>query len=308
MTRLHVLVFVAALVGCQAGPPANDPFMRPRVPPPVTGDITPIQPGVAAAPGGQPMAPVVTMPGTNYAPPAGNYNYSGAGSIYANPPAGSRGYTMPAGQTPAYTAPPTPQYTTPPAGANPSPAQPGSSIYNRQSSWNRSADASASGRAGSRTITTSRIVADRGAASTGAGETEEMADGAMIDESRVVRASRISDADDPADQTVVRPRRSTRGRGPADRGETYGFDPNYAWLHGRLEHSQVDGQWKLRYIALDGQTDRYGGSVVLSEDSPVAGHQPGEFVSVAGAIESPADKQDGFAPIYRAARIERLSL
>ncbi len=307
MSRLHVLVFVAALAGCQAGPPANDPFMRPRVPPPVTGDITPIQPGMTAAPGGQPMAPVVTVPGTNYAPPPGGYNYGGAGSIYANPPAGNQGYTVPATQTPAYNTPTTPQYTPRPAGTNPYPAQPGSSIYNRQSSWNRSARSSPDERADNGgKITTARITADRGPDDVA--REDDVEDGAAIDDSRVAQARYVNDQGAVAERTVAKPRRSTRGRGPADRGETYGFDPGYAWLHGRLEHSQVEGQWKLRYIPLDGQTDQYGGSVVLSEDSPVAGHQPGEFVSVAGAIASPLGKQDGFAPVYRAARIERLSL
>ncbi|MDZ7617026.1 MAG: hypothetical protein U1E05_08480, partial [Patescibacteria group bacterium] len=42
----------------------------------------------------------------------------------------------------------------------------------------------------------------------------------------------------------------------------YGFDPSYAWLRGRLEYSQVDRRWKLRYIPVDGNTDQYGGSVV----------------------------------------------
>jgi len=276
------LVWTLVLLGCQAGPPAADPFQRPLVPPPSTGDITPIQPGMVSVPNAQPAPPVVS-PGTGYAPPAGNYTFgAGAGSIYGAPPAGNQGAAPYVPQPPTYPVPrtqvplnSTPQPSTAPY-SYPAPVQQqpaAGSIYNRQSSFDRSVSAPAR----------------RGEAS-----------GTM----NVARASYPGPVDD---EPEVQPRRSTRGNGPADRGETYGFDPNYAWLHGKLEYSQVQSQWKLRYIALNGETDKYGGSVVLVGDAPLAAHKPGEFVSVSGAIAEQAGGQEGFAPTYRVDQIVKLS-
>jgi hypothetical protein len=323
MSRSHALawtgalVWTAALMGCQAGPPATDPFLNPtRIPPPTTGDITPIQPGMVGVPGGQP--PVV-VPGTGYAPPAGSYNQGNAGgSIYATPPAGNQGYGAvpnatapysapgygaPATQTPTY---PTPRTQTPPY-TYPAPAQqPGSgSIYNnRQSSFDRSVGAPTRASTTSGTMTVARSGADGDSGSRTAAPTAAAQDGTQIDTRQIVQASYANPA---AEAPQVQPRRSTRGNGPVDRGETYGFEPNYAWLHGKLEYSQVQGQWKLRYIPLDGETDRYGGSVVLAGEAPLAGHKPGEFVSVTGAIVQQAGGQEGFAPTYRVDQIVRLS-
>ena len=182
MSRWLALMCAAALVGCQAAPPVIDPFQsQQRVPPPGTGDITPIQPGMVGVPSGQPAPPAVTTPGNGYVPPAGSFNYgNGTGSIYANPSAGSPNngaapygasgygqpnYGAPATPQPTYGAPrpTTPVYPTPPGGANPYPAQPGGgSIYNnRQSSFDRSVGAPAPRSAASGTMTVARIGANR---------------------------------------------------------------------------------------------------------------------------------------------------
>jgi hypothetical protein len=97
------------------------------------------------------------------------------------------------------------------------------------------------------------------------------------------------------------------GSGPADRGATYGYDGNYAWLQGQLEYSQATKQWKLRYIPIDGPTDQYGGSVVLSGTPALNGSRAGDYVSVKGQLDSGRTSQGSYAPLYRVTSVDRLS-
>lgn len=85
----------------------------------------------------------------------------------------------------------------------------------------------------------------------------------------------------------------------------YGFDPSYAWLRGKLEYSQVDRQWKLRYIPVEGSTDQYGGSVVIMNEAALAGCERGEFVAVRGRIAGES-RDHGFAPSYEVTALERV--
>lgn len=83
----------------------------------------------------------------------------------------------------------------------------------------------------------------------------------------------------------------------------YGYDAEYRWLRGRLDYSQIDGRWRLRYIPIDGQTDRYGGSVRLADTSLLSAYRPGQFVEVSGrVIEMPQGNTD-YAPLYQIDRI-----
>lgn len=87
---------------------------------------------------------------------------------------------------------------------------------------------------------------------------------------------------------------------------SYGFDPSYAWLRGKLEYSQIDRRWKLRYIPVDGTTDQYGGSVVIANEAALAGAERGDFVAVRGRVTGTEEGQ-GFAPLYEVTALERLS-
>jgi hypothetical protein len=82
----------------------------------------------------------------------------------------------------------------------------------------------------------------------------------------------------------------------------YAYDPAYTWLRGKLEYSQRDRRWKLRYIPVDGSTDQYGGSVVLTNPQKLDGFEPGEFVEVQGALAGRVGREP-FAPGYRIERI-----
>ena len=97
--------------------------------------------------------------------------------------------------------------------------------------------------------------------------------------------------------------------GLATRGK-YGHDPEYRRLRGKLEHSQVDGCWKLRYIPIDGATDDFGGSVVLTDVSLLTGIERGDFVEIRGKIGPRDAAHDaathGFAPTYLATEIVKI--
>ncbi len=98
--------------------------------------------------------------------------------------------------------------------------------------------------------------------------------------------------DEPVVQTTFQP--STNGATPP-----YGHTPDYRTLRGRLEYSQSQRQWKLRYIPIDGQTDRFGGSVMLPDEAVQGRFQPGDFVVIEGALIDKNASSSGFAPRYQ---------
>lgn len=84
----------------------------------------------------------------------------------------------------------------------------------------------------------------------------------------------------------------------------YGHDPDYRWLKGRLEYSQVGGRWKLRYIPIDGHTDQFGGSVMLASPALVSGYEQGDFVEVVGSLNRQGQGEQGFAPKFEIREIK----
>ena len=85
------------------------------------------------------------------------------------------------------------------------------------------------------------------------------------------------------------------------------LDPDYGQLRGKLEHevSEADpegnGTWSLRYVSENGNPDRLGGRVVLSDPALLSGYKPGQFVEVAG---QPAT--EGADNLYEVTRIRKL--
>jgi hypothetical protein len=86
----------------------------------------------------------------------------------------------------------------------------------------------------------------------------------------------------------------------------FAYRPDYSTLQGRLEYSPTTGQWKLRYIPIDGNTDRFGGSVVLVDSERLADFEDGDFVVVEGELGSDDQDNIGFAPAYHLNTIRRL--
>jgi len=88
--------------------------------------------------------------------------------------------------------------------------------------------------------------------------------------------------------------------------DSYGYDPEYRWLRGRLEYSQVDRRWKLRYIPIDGKSDEHGGSVIIADSAVLSGLEQGDFVEVRGQLGRRDPSKPGYAPRYQVAEIKRL--
>ncbi len=101
--------------------------------------------------------------------------------------------------------------------------------------------------------------------------------------------------------TVERP--ASDAKAASDAAVTYGVEGNYEKLHGRLEYSQSARQWKLRYIPIDGQTDQYGGSVVLSDSPTLHDLHAGDFVAASGRLTMADGVKRGFSPQFDAQQI-----
>lgn len=87
----------------------------------------------------------------------------------------------------------------------------------------------------------------------------------------------------------------------------YGFEEGYGVLRGKLEYSQAERRWKLRYIPIDGEMDAFGGSVVLSGEKALAGLERGQLVEVRGKLNRQDQPQRGFAPLYEVTEVNQLT-
>ncbi len=97
---------------------------------------------------------------------------------------------------------------------------------------------------------------------------------------------------------------------PASRPtKRYGYDPDYQWVQGELQFSESEQRWKLRYIPHDApasKIDQFGGSVALADSPLLAGHHPGDFVTIHGRLGGSAGGALDFAPVYNPLRIARV--
>ncbi|MCA9247450.1 MAG: hypothetical protein KDA42_10055 [Planctomycetales bacterium] len=87
----------------------------------------------------------------------------------------------------------------------------------------------------------------------------------------------------------------------------YGYDTSYNWVRGKLEYLAGTRQWKLRYIPIDGDTDDYGGSVVIANPDVLVGREANDFVTLRGGIVGSENPDEAFAPLYRIERVEDLN-
>lgn len=281
MKRTLVVSFLALFSlgcqGCQTPSPTLDPFLgRTTVPPPPTGVVGPAAVGSTPDSGGFLQRSPPTVPGTNnqFTPPESRND------LYTPPGMNS---APPVGAYPGYQS-----SKDPPAGAPSATfravaeaSEPPAESGVQQASFNNEI----------------RIVEPSPAAS-----------------SATSNISTVPITAGPNDIMNLPPKNSSGGVSSStmsDRrtlrpviGTGYSHDPQYSRLSGRLEYSQVERQWKLRYIPIDGNTDRYGGSVVL-DSSQVQGFAPDDFVSVRGQVSARAHS-GSFSPVYEVAQIEPL--
>lgn len=282
------LVMAAACAGgCRGAPPAVVDPWRTRVPPPATGEAAASLDSYYAPPNYQNQGPLPSPAPAPTVAPANAYpqRYPGPGSA---PPA-SGGFTpntsVPAGQ--GRNSTPAPNQKTPTGGSS-----------TRLVSHTEPADvanspagtaAPASGVVQANHLTWTSPAAGKNAAaeppdeSGGAGGVKDIMDLPPVGQTR---------------QTAHR---------PTNDGSSvhYGHARDYRWLRGQLEYSPSGDEWKLRYITIDGDTDRYGGSVVLVGELPRS-FRPGDFVVAQGFPDDDGSQRD-FAPPYQMRGIEHQS-
>lgn len=87
--------------------------------------------------------------------------------------------------------------------------------------------------------------------------------------------------------------------------ERFGFDPNYSWLRGKLEYSEATDQWKLRYIPIQGNTDQFGGSVLIANPQVLGNLQHGDHVLLRGRLEQQQFDSHSYAPLYTVSVVQR---
>ena len=287
MKRSLVLaVAVCTIAGCR-GPAANvaDPFVgRTKIPPPRTGTIcagsddpsyrgtpapvTPLKPIPQTAPGGS-TAPANSGRLEGYPPANGGFKPHGASASAARTSQSTRMATR-VGSPPLENRPP--------ARVSPDPSVP----------------------AGHERVI--RILPPRRKADANSNPASKSSDGRSLpDSSQVWAASATEVPGDSGNVKAAVASASTTGLKPNAR---YGYEPDYGRLRGKLEYSEIDRHWKLRYIPVDGTTDQFGGSVILPE-LKVSGFERDDFLEVRGRIGKKPPKK-GFAPSYEAAEIKRL--
>lgn len=86
----------------------------------------------------------------------------------------------------------------------------------------------------------------------------------------------------------------------------YAWTDDYSRLRGQLEYLERDHCWKLRYIPVDRETDKFGGSVVIKDSESLSGFERGDFVEVRGRIAKQPEEGADFAPVYEVATISAL--
>lgn len=329
LLRSAIAVFV--LAGCRAqGPPATHPFFgQTRVPSPGTGAISggapdpyyggapnrsgpifaPPAAGVPQTPPGTGTQPGGAGAGDRYTPPGGTLNYQGSSASPVRAPVASRPRARvqapsSAGRSPTAAA----KAASKPGGREPVvqilPPRPGSASTRRKTGGPRPAVASSR----SATSEPRRLKAPAGAVQL----TDLPKAGTSKSASRPESPSgptgvRLVSGNEPSADSPV----ATAGGSTAEAAAkfapraTYGYDPKYRWLRGKLEYSQIHRRWKLRYIPVDGETDQYGGSVVLPDAKVLAGCERGDFVEVRGQLGRRETHKD-FAPTYEVTELNRL--
>jgi hypothetical protein len=91
---------------------------------------------------------------------------------------------------------------------------------------------------------------------------------------------------------------------PADRpGTSYGYDPDYKTLRGKLEYSVAGQRWRLIYLPPDGPIDEYGGTATLPDPSQLDGFEAGDYVTASGTFSPPG--ASGGSATFAIQRIKR---
>lgn len=292
---LALVILLLACGGCRNRPAALDPFLgRQKVPPPATGAVGAQPPGAWNYPAAPPAStlPGLSTPGLTGAP-SNNSIYAPPGGFSPNTGSPSSGSPS----NPFTTTPTQPGATTPSVPARFTGTSAAAPISN-------SGTASGGGVSGQPirivepTPGTSSTPASRAGTFTGAS-----AGGVDIMDLPISgRGSQPQTAEGTGrgtQQSFLQPtapggRPLTSGIDPATartstiagQEPVYGFNAAYSQLNGKLEYSQPDGRWLLRYVEPGMRPDQLGGVVVLAPTTASADLRNGAFVSAYGRVES----------------------
>lgn len=130
-------------------------------------------------------------------------------------------------------------------------------------------------------------------------------DSVLIPNSRPSSASN-SPRTDVADLPKVEPKPQAKFRAVTSAPPVrYGHAEDYSWLKGKLEYSASRRQWKLRYIPLDGNTDEYGGSVMLDSVDENQ-YSAGDFVAVRGRLGDRDPEVSDFSTTYHVQQMKSM--
>lgn len=309
--RTFVLGMTATfLLGCKTPPPGMDPFLRTRVPPPSSGEAAPLY-NDSYGPA-QPAAPLNSPGAETYQPPASG-SQPGTSSAPGQTPYGRENFPARFRTSASWDATPLPQAAN---GGEPLEVDLATGAAERSPGSIQLAAGTASAGSASDVVTAEyqseiRILTPETPpdgdleASGRPGPVSQPHSAAPQQNERMPYASpqRVSR---PAPSVAADARTETR-TAAANSSAPYAYDPSYAWLRGKLEYSQRDRRWKLRYIPIDGNTDQYGGSVVLTNPQKLEGFEPGEFVEVRGVLAGSVGREP-FAPAYRIEQITPQSM
>ncbi|MEX0714388.1 MAG: hypothetical protein WD278_18780 [Pirellulales bacterium] len=331
MKRPLVLLCAALVAGCQSTAPSVDPFLgRKTVPPPGTGTAgAPLSPD-PYYPGSAPYSPGSTAHNP-YAPPGGSYQFPQQGSLRQTPnsPRAAQGRpdqpapaAQPAGGNSSELGQAVQADYEPPAGdlrqdLQGSPVQ----LAGYEADEDERVVMSASDVSEIRIIEppaqsgpeTARPRATSVAAQPAASLREPGRHEPSQQAIDIMDLPAVNRADAEAGlagrtRKASRPAAARAAERPAadpGKSDRYGYAADYRSLRGQLEFSLIDRQWKLRYIPIDGDTDDYGGSVVLHGHA-LDDFRPGEFVAMRGQIEGQG-AAGTFAAAYRVDHIQPLS-
>ncbi len=93
-----------------------------------------------------------------------------------------------------------------------------------------------------------------------------------------------------------------RERGPVrEASDRFGYDPNYQWIRGQLQHSSATGEWTLRYVPIQGGVDQFGGNLTIANRQVLGNLEPGDFVLLRGRLLG----TDAGATLYTVSVVQR---
>jgi hypothetical protein len=287
-----------AVAGCQSSQFPGDPFLgRQRVPPPGTGAVVP-------ATVGQPYyqtQPPIVQPGamTPISPaPVGVAPYNG--------PYGAPQSSAPT--SPAVTPAAGGLLTGRPALAGGSPSAPSSQVAinldepsptSPARPANLAAPTIAATSPASRSTESTIAIVEPDFVAARAAESNQPS---AANNTGVVHAAATMAPEDFGRVVLVSGQAVAAPDEPQRAPERFAHANDYSRLQGRLEHLASRNEWKLRYIPIDGDTDQYGGSVVIANPDQLGSLAAGEFVVVEGQLEPAASDSLSYAPPFRVAR------